>query len=236
MSSVKNVLSQHSAESRVDDALDLIHEATENGIDKKKATPAILVHMIHLETDKTWAEICDDLDMPLSGLLDYRKDLVNEDIITTKVRRPSDIVSGKSKELLKNCENSNADTIFDGSKPSNWVAGAVYLDEWINLRGTEPGMVAEQYNCEPEKVEERAEDLVRFSPFARTYATRDIDAPLGPLLARRRHTTETLRLSLSDTSKAVEDRLKSLDRESDYQLHEEEFAGVTFYWASDEQE
>lgn len=235
MSSVKEVLENHGAGERVEEALELVHQATEAGVSKKNATPAILVHMIHLESDKTWAEICDDLDLDINDLLSYRKELVKSDVIKNTVRRPSDIVSGKPREMLKNLENSHADWVFDGTKPSNWVASAIYLDEWISLRGTSPEMVGSQYNCESDTVVELAERLVRSKPFSRTYATESIDGPLGTLLARRRHTIGTLRLSLSDTSTAVEDRLRSVERESKYQLESEEFADETFYWTTEHQ-
>lgn len=233
--SVKDILEKFDVADRSEEAVEMVHAAKEAGISKKSATPAIVVHIIHKETDKTWPEICNELEIDLKNMLQYRRELVKSDVISDKVQRPSELAKGRVRNFLELTENAHADEIYDGTSPSNWVAAATYLDEWVHLRGTTLEMVADQYQCSTDTIVELSSRLVNFSTFARAYAENgDIDGSLGALLRRRRHTKESLRLTLSETTNAVSDRLAALDRESSYQLQTTEYAGVKFYWTEEE--
>lgn len=232
--SIRDILERFGVDDKSDEVIELVGEATNSGVSEKKATPPILVHIIHLNTDMTWSEICKELDLDIQDHLNLRRELVKNDVITSKVKKPSNLVRGKPAELLKEIENSHSYDIFDGSNPYSWVCGAIYIDEWINLRNTDPDMVSDRYHCKVGDIVSKSEKLVNYDEFDRVYGDVTIDGPLSTILSRRRHTIGTLRESLGDTSDEVRKRLGALDRESEYQLKKVDFAGIKFYWAEED--
>lgn len=228
--SVEDILAKYDAEERTDKARELIHEATNSGIERRKATPAILVHIIHLNKEENWNDICNELNLDINEMINTRRQLVRTGVIDNKVRRPSELVHGKYKEVLEKIENEHPDRIFDGTSPYTWVAGVVYLDEWLNMRGTTIKMVAGTYHVDSSNVRKARSELVRFDAFHRAYGETEIDGSLGELLHARRYSLKSMAVALSETTKDVRNRLTALENESDYTINNQEINDVTFYW------
>lgn len=231
--SIQDVLETYELDERVDDVINTVQEAQDAGVSKKDATPTIVVHTVHVNSHKTWVEICNELGVDADRLLETRKELVRSDVITNKVESPSELVQGRPAELLELAENAHSDEIYDGTSPNSWVAGAIYLDEWINLRETPVEEVADRYDCNTKTVTDAAENLVVLRVFPRAYTADELDGSLGRVLARRRHSIETLRRSISDTSSGVRTRLDALEKSGEWQLESTAFGGTTFYWTYD---
>lgn len=228
--SVSDVLESYQLEDEIDEVLDLIKKAKSEGMKRKEATPAVVVHAIHINTHKTWAEICTELGTNPDTLLKSRKQLKKYGVIDNAVDTPSTLLQGDPAHLLELAENTHSDEIYDGTNPNSWVAGAIYLDEWVNLRETPAQEVANRYDCNHDIVIETAERLVGLKVFPRAYATEKIDVSLGALLARRRHSLESLRRSISDTSSGARRRLRDLEQADEWELQTIDFGDVEFYW------
>lgn len=231
--SVRDVLESYDLADKSKEVIQLIHDASEKGVDRKVGAPCIIVHTIHRNADKTWYEICEELGADADRLIQHRKLLIKSDILSDDINRPSSLCQGNPERLLRLAENSYSDNIYDGTKASSWVAGATYLDEYIHLRQTPMREIESQFNCTKPTILNTADRLVQMSVFDRAYTTTDTGYSLGELLARRRFTIESLRLSLSETSGAVRRRLKAVEKQSEWQLLTEDFGGKTFYWTKD---
>lgn len=230
---VRDILEIYDLENEVEETLKLIHSASDNGVDRINAAPAIVVHVIHSNTDNDWYTICRDLGVDAQKLLRHREVLVKVGVISDKIRKPSQLARGEVKELLKRFEKNHSDKVFDGTNPKSWVAATTYLVEYIHMRDTPISDIAYQYETTSGTIVKALDRIVEFESFDRAISEGEIPPSLGDVLRRRRHTIESLRLTLGDTSNAVRKRIRALEKESEYDVFSEEFGDKTFYWVEE---
>lgn len=228
--SVREILETYGLEDKTEDVIELVHKATSEGVQRKKAAPVTVIHVIHKNTEYTWYEICDNLGVDGNAMLKQRQVLIRTNIITDKLTRPSNMCQGGPSTLLAAIENSNSDDVFDGTRPSNWVAAATHIDEYIQLRETPKKTIASQFGTTTETITKLAGELVSFSSFDRAYSSHTIEGSLSAMLSARRYSIGNLRFTLNDTSKSVRKRIRDVERKSENTVKSEDFHGTEFYW------
>lgn len=144
--------------------------------------------------------------------------------------KPSELESDV-RELIRLAEIRYPDTIFDGTAPEHWVAGAIYVDAYVRQEDRSQESVAEEFNCDQRTVSRKYRSLIQMDAVDDYYGERLPHAPsLGALLSQRRATIRMLRVRTGETTKSIQRRLTACSRYDDeYQLLRLEKAGKVFY-------
>lgn len=151
---------------------------------------------------------------------------------TVPADRPSQLVEGLPRALLRMMEETDSESIHSGVAPSHWAAAATYVHDYIMMRDTRQVDIADRFGCGAATISRLYPRVVASKAMDIIYGkTLPLPGSIASMLSERRATVYMVATRLGESRNLARVRVRSAEHNSNVQS--EPFASKRFYWCDE---